>query len=159
MVIVVMGAAGAGKSTIGAAVAARLGYRFVDADDLHSPESFAKMAAGVPLTDADRSPWLEALAAEIDGYLHRGEDVVLACSALKREYRVVLFRDPARMRLVYLRGSPALLEARLRARLGHRVGPNLLESQLAILDEPPDAITVDVDASVDAIAAEVVRRL
>lgn len=159
MVILVMGAAGAGKTTIGTLLAQRLGYRFLDADVLHSPANMEKMSAGVPLTDEDRRPWLQALASEIDAALAREEDLVIACSALRRSYRERLVRDPERVRLVYLRGTPALLEARLRARIGHPVGVNLLPSQLGLLEVPEDAITVDIDSTPAEIVDDVLRQL
>ena len=155
MVVVVMGAAGAGKSTVGVALAARLGFRFEDADRRHPPASVAKMARGEPLDEADRAPWLAGLAAEIDAWLAADEDVVLACSALRRAHRRALCRDSRRMRLVYLRAPRPLLEARLRGRSGHFAGLALLESQLATLEEPRGGIAVDASAPL----ADVVERI
>ncbi|HEX2568226.1 MAG TPA: gluconokinase, GntK/IdnK-type [Polyangia bacterium] len=124
------------------------GWRFVDADDFHSPENRARMAAGQPLDDAARAPWLAALAEAIDGWLAAGASVVLACSALRRSYRAVLRRDPARVRFVYLRVPEPVLAARLAARRDHFMPATLLASQLASLEAPgPDEDALVVDAA------------
>ena len=159
VVIVVMGISGAGKTTIGLRLAAALGARFVDADDFHPPESRAKMAASVPLDDADRAPWLHTLSAEIDGWLHHEGDVVLACSALRAVHRAALRRDPSHVVFVYLQITPAVARARLLARRDHYFKADLLESQLATLEEPDDAVTVDADQPVEAIVADIVAGL
>jgi gluconokinase len=158
VVILVMGVAGVGKTTVGTALAEALGWRFVDADDFHSPENRARMAAGRPLDDAARAPWLAALAAAIDGWLEVGDDVVLACSALRRSYRAALRRDPERVRLVYLRAAEPLLAARLGARRDHFMPASLLTSQLATLEEPgPEegAIVVDAAEPLAALVAHI----
>ncbi|GAA1222734.1 gluconokinase [Kitasatospora nipponensis] len=134
--IVVLGVSGAGKSTVAALLAARLGWPFQEGDDLHSPRARAKMAAGHPLTDEDRRPWLAAIGHWMDERLRAGESGVLACSALKRAYRDVLREGRPEVRLVYLRGSRELIAARLSARLGHFFPPALLDSQFATLEEP-----------------------
>lgn len=135
-----MGVSGAGKSTIGEALAACLGAPFLDADEFHPPENVAKMAAGVPLTDKDRAPWLERLNRE----LRQRPDAVLACSALKAAYRRVLAEGLRDCRFVHLRGSSELIRTRLAER-SHRYMPaSLLESQFAALEPPTDAIDVDV---------------
>src|SRR5215472_5385930 len=123
MVIVVMGVAGAGKTTVGRLLAGELGWQFVEGDEFHTPESIAKIHHGIGLDDADRAPWLARLAGVIRDLLAHDASAVLACSALKREYRERLRVDPARVRFVYLRSTPAVLEARLRARHGHFAGP------------------------------------
>jgi gluconokinase len=133
--IVILGVTGSGKSTVGAAVATALGWTFCDGDDHHPPENVAKMSAGVPLTDEDRAPWLRALRHVIEACLDRGESVVLACSALKAEYRNQLLEDNDAT-LVYLRGDRALIEDRMLERRDHFMGPRMLDSQLAILEEP-----------------------
>src|SRR5579883_3513106 len=130
MVILVMGVAGAGKTTVGRLLAQRLGFRFADADDLHPPENVARMRAGLPLREEDRAPWLAALRRLIDGWLEHGEDAVLACSALRASHRRQLGAGRPGVRLVFLHAPPALLAARLAARKGHFAGPALLESQL-----------------------------
>lgn len=144
MVIIVMGVSGAGKTRVGKALAAELGWRFVDADDVHPAENVAKMAAGVPLTDEDRAPWLERLRGLIAQALERGEDLVLACSALRRSYRQQLAVEPERMRWVYLTAPADIIARRLSERTGHFMPPGLLESQLATLEPPDEALVVDV---------------
>jgi gluconokinase len=140
--VVVMGVSGSGKSTVGALLARRLGADFLDADEFHPPENVAKMAAGVPLTDADRKPWLERLNAE----LRQRKNAVLACSALKESYRRTLAQG-IDCRFVHLRGTIELIRARMRAR-SHRYMPaSLLESQFATLEPPADAIDVDIAES------------
>jgi gluconokinase len=151
MIVLVMGVAGAGKTTVGRLLAAALGYAFEDADAFHPAANVAKMRRGAPLDDADRAPWLGALATAIDGWLAGGRSVVLACSALRAAYRRALLRDPEATRLVYLKGDPALLRARLDRRVGHFAGSALLGSQLEALEEPEDALTVDVAAPPEAI--------
>jgi gluconokinase len=159
-VVIVMGVAGSGKSTVGLALAAALGWRFVDADEHHSPESVAKMARGEPLTDADRWPWLDGLRAIIVAALAADERLVLACSALKAAYRARLVGgDAHRIRFVYLAGTPEMLRARLERRAGHFMKPGMLASQLAALEPPDDAVTVDAARPVDALVAEIVSRL
>ncbi len=158
LILVLMGVSGSGKSTVGALLAARLHRAYAEGDDFHSPANVAKMAAGHPLTDEDRRPWLAAIAAWIDERIAKGEPAVVACSALRRAYRHVLRRPE--VRFVYLHGSPALVARRLAARRGHFFDPGLLASQLATLEEPaPDegAVTVEIGGTppeiVDAIVA------
>lgn len=138
MITIVMGVSGSGKSTIGEALATRLGQDFVDGDDLHPPANREKMAHGVPLDDADRQPWLEAIVATMDAYRDRGASLVLACSALKRRYRDFLRSGHDDVAFVYLHGTRELLAERLRARSGHFFDPALLDSQLATLEPPGD---------------------
>ena len=147
--LLVMGVSGSGKTTVGRALAVALGWSFVDADDFHPPANRAKMAAGRPLDDADRTPWLDALRAHLDRCRQRREPCVLACSALKAGYRAQLVADPASVRVVFLHGSRALLRSRLAARRDHFMPPELLDSQLAAL-EPPTAtaaLALDIAAS------------
>jgi len=141
MIVVVMGVSGSGKTTLGQRLAARLGCEFIDADDHHPKENVAKMAAGVPLDDADRWPWLEALNTLLRAQAH---DVVLACSALKQAYRARLCEGIADCRLVYLKGSIEQIRARLAERQHRYMPASLLESQFAALEPPDDAITIDV---------------
>ena len=156
MIVIVMGVSGSGKSTVGALLAQRLGAEFLDADEFHPPANVAKMAAGVPLTDADRRPWLERLNAE----LKKRKDAVLACSALKESYRAILAAG-IDCRFVHLRGQIELIRARMENR-SHRYMPaSLLESQFATLEPPAGAIEVDIAPPparcVEAIAAALAR--
>ncbi|HEX8706258.1 MAG TPA: gluconokinase [Myxococcaceae bacterium] len=144
MVIIVMGVSGVGKTTLGKALAGALGWRFLEGDDLHPAANVAKMAAGVPLTDEDRAPWLERLRWLITQALEQGEDVVVACSALRQSYRQRLAVDPSRVRWVYLTAPAEEIAARLSARKGHFMPVSLLESQLRTLEPPDDALVVDV---------------
>jgi len=154
MIIILMGVTGAGKTTVGRALAAELGWAFADADDYHSVANVAKMRTGIPLNDADRLPWLQALHDAIATWIAVGNSVVLACSALKASYRKQLVIGPE-VKLVYLRGSPALIAERVASRPDHYMNPNLLRSQLETLEEPLDAVVIDVDAPVPQIVARI----
>jgi gluconokinase len=142
-VIIVMGVSGCGKSTIGQLLASRLGYPFLDGDEFHPPENVAKMAAGTPLTDTDRRPWLERLNREM---LDR-KDAVLACSALKESYRQVLAQGIADCRFVHLRGSIDLIRSRLAERKHRYMPASLLDSQFATLETPQGALAIDIAQS------------
>ena len=144
MIVVVMGVSGAGKSTIGKLLAERLGVPFLDADEYHPPENVAKMAAGTPLNDADRWPWLELL----NGKLIEQKNAVLACSALKEVYRQRLSQGIADCRFVYLRGSLELIRSRLAERKHRYMPASLLESQFATIEPPSDAIAIDISAGI-----------
>src|SRR5512134_2204330 len=143
MIVVLMGVSGCGKSVVGQALAADLGWPFLDADDFHPEANVAKMAAGVPLTDEDRWPWLDRLSAELSAIGGRGAHAVLACSALKQAYRDRLARAGG-VTFVYLKGDRDTIAARIAARSHRYMPPNLLASQLATLEEPTDAIVVGV---------------
>ena len=138
-----MGVAGAGKSTVGELLAAQLGCDFLDGDSLHSPANIDKMKRGIPLTDADRAPWLAAIHARIVDSFHFHKDLVIACSALKRRYRDALAADVAIV-WVYLKGSEEVIRTRLQERHNHFMKAQMLASQLADLEEPSDAIVIDV---------------
>jgi gluconokinase len=160
--LIVMGVSGSGKSTIADKLAERLGWTFDDGDRFHPASNVAKMSAGMPLTDEDRWPWLQAIADEIDRVCAAGQHAVIACSALKRSYRDVLVHGRNDVRIVYLNGTQELIASRLAQRKGHFMPPGLLTSQFKTL-EPPDPsehpVTVSIDASVDAIVDDIVRRL
>lgn len=149
MIVIVMGVAGAGKTTVGSLLARSLGWEFFDADDFHPPANVAKMARGEPLDEADRAGWLDRLSALVDRLLRTGRRAVLACSALRHEHRARLrgSHDDAEVRTVYLRASERVLRGRLEARQGHFMKADLLPSQLATLEEPANALVVDTDES------------
>jgi gluconokinase len=150
-----MGVSGAGKSAIGEALAHELGWRFIDADDYHPDANVAKMAAGQPLDDADRWPWLDRLNA----ILRSEENAVLACSALKERYRARLAKGIAHVEWIYLKGDFDLIRTRLLQRQHRYMPASLLESQFAALEPPARAITVDVSADVSTCVAEIVALL
>jgi carbohydrate kinase (thermoresistant glucokinase family) len=159
--IVVMGVSGSGKSTVAAALAARTGGVYLDADDFHPPANVAKMSAGVPLTDDDRMPWLRLVAAATAEAEQRGGTAVVACSALRRSYRDVLRAGGGDVFFVQLDGPPELLAARIGARADHFMPASLLSSQLALLEpleaDEPGAV-VSIDASADDVVEEAYRR-
>lgn len=150
-----MGAAGSGKTRIGTALAEDLGWPFFDADDLHSPEHIARMRGGVPLTDLDREPWLEALRGLLQRLDAEKRDAVLACSALRAQFRDRLRTAVRELRYVYLRASAGLLAQRLATRTGHFMPAELLASQLSALEEPDDALAIDAALPPDDIVAEI----
>lgn len=157
MIIVLTGVSGSGKTTIGRTLADALGWPFHDGDDYHPAANRAKMAAGIPLTDTDRRPWLDALRDLVVATRAAGADAIIACSGLARAHRDHL-RQPGVM-FVFLRSSPEILHARLQARRGHFFPPELLGSQLATLEEPRDAIVVDGDQPPAAVVREIRERL
>lgn len=159
MVVILMGVSGAGKTAVGKRLAARLGWPFRDGDDLHPVANVRKMSAGVPLTDADRRPWLETIHDLILSIEADGRSAVIACSALKEAYRRLLLDGTRETRLVYLRGDPELIESRLRQRRDHFFDADLLQSQFDALEEPRDAIVVDVDAGLDSVTASTLAAL
>jgi gluconokinase len=158
MIVIVMGTTASGKTTIGSLLAERLGWGFVDGDDFHPAANVEKMKHGIPLTDADREPWLRALHDKIVQWSAEERDVVLACSALKQSYRDEL-RATRDVRFVYLKGSYELFSQRVLARKGHFAKQDLLASQFAALEEPTDAITVDAAPSPEQIVEEVRAQL
>ncbi|MGV9411776.1 gluconokinase [Nocardia sp. NPDC003693] len=162
-VIVVMGVSGAGKSTVANLLAARLGWRMLEGDDLHPPANIAKMAAGQPLTDADRAPWLAAIAQRLGEHAGAGQSTVVACSALTRSYRDRLRRTaPPNLMFVYLHGTRADLERRTAHRDHAFMPAALLDSQLATLEEPvgeTDVVRVETGHSAPQVAAEALAAL
>jgi len=158
MVLLIMGVAGSGKTTVAKLLADRLGWLFLEADDFHSPANKQKMHAGIPLTDADRIPWLESIHEELLRQHQQRNNMVLACSALKENYRQLLAANIP-LKVIYLKGSYELIRARLHARHGHFAGEAILADQFANLEEPLDAITVSVDAPPELIVNEIVAAL
>ena len=161
MIVLLMGAAGSGKTTVGMLLAKQLSWEFADGDDFHSPANKQKMSRGVGLTDEDRVPWLQSIRDAMDQWLAERRSVVLACSALKRSYRERLgvYSDAEDIKAVYLKGSYDLLLERLRDRKGHYATERLLASQLADLEEPTDSITIEVSRSPEQIVAEIRKQL
>ena len=159
MVVVLMGVAGSGKTTIGRQLAKALGWGFADADEFHPPANVAKMSAAIPLDDTDRAPWLAAIRLYIDARLDRRENAVVTCSALKEKHRAVLLGGSAGVKLVYLRGPRELLWSRISRRQGHFMKPAMLDSQLATLEEPADALAIDIAQSPEQIIAAIRRAI
>ena len=159
MVIVLMGVAGIGKSTVGKVLAQRLGWPFRDADDFHPTRNREKMRRGIPLDESDRQPWLKAIRASIVECLTRAEDAIYACSALKESHRRLLKGDGLGVKFVYLKGDPALVAGRLANRKGHFFDPALLQTQFADLEEPRDVMRVDISPPPCAIADLIIAGL
>jgi len=161
MIVIVMGVSGSGKSTIGKMLASELNWEFYDADSFHPSANIEKMRQGIPLTDADRMPWLLTLQEAIASLLQQDRNAVLACSALKSSYRKIMLHncDRSPIRLVYLKGSFQLIQQRLKQRQNHYMSQNLLQSQFDTLEEPEDAICVDISQPMDAIVQQIYRLL
>ena len=151
MVVVLMGVSGSGKTTIGKMLAAALKWRFYDADALHSAANREKMRRGIPLTDSDRLPWLRRVRRVIEKCMAAGTGAVVACSALKQSYREILMVNAGEVRIVYLKGSAELIARRLADRKGHFMPADLLPSQFAALEEPRDAIAVDISGTPEQV--------
>jgi gluconokinase len=157
LVLILMGVVGAGKTTVGTLLAQKLGWKFADADDFHPRANIEKISQGIALDDADRAPWLAAMHTAILRWNAEGQNVVLACSALKRSYRAQL--GSGKVQFVYLKGTRELILQRLRARHGHFASETILESQFRDLEEPDEAITVEIDKSPAQIVSEVSEKL
>jgi gluconokinase len=158
VIILVMGVTGSGKTTVGKLLAQHLGWVFLDADDFHSSANREKMHRGIPLSDADRTPWLDAIHDELLRRNGDGENIVLACSALKQEYRDVLGAN-LNPKIVYLRGSVAQLHRNLATRKNHFAGEDLVPSQLATLEEPADTTVEDISHTPEEIVDDIRARL
>ena len=158
MIVIVMGVVGAGKTTVGSFLAQQLGWEFADADDYHPHSNVEKIRQGIALTDADRAPWLQLLRDAIDKWILENRNVVLACSALKHSYRQMLSAGP-NVRFVYLKGNPALIAERLHSRHGHFANEQILSSQIADLEEPEHAVTVEIAASPQQIVMGIRKAL
>lgn len=158
MVVVIMGVTGSGKTTIGSQLAAKLDWRYYDADDFHPPANVRKMSNGIPLDDSDRLPWLETLRTLISEALHCNQSCVLACSALKQRYRDYLLIDE-QVKLIYLKGDYDLIQTRLDQRQGHYMAPKLLASQFEILEEPESDTQIEIASEPAEIVREIIERL
>lgn len=158
MVILVMGTTGAGKTTIGRIIAGRLGWIFLDADDFHPPANIEKMKRGTPLVDADREPWLANIHARLMQLATEGKNAVLACSALKQSYRDTLSAG-LDFRIVYLRGTYEQMRQHILARHGHFAGESILAGQFADLEEPRDALAIDVVGTPAEIVDRAIEKL
>lgn len=154
---IVMGVSGCGKSSVGQTLASRLGWNFYDADDFHPPENVAKMASGTPLDDSDRAPWLSALHDLISSSLREDKPGVLACSSLKERYRQQLLNGNESVQIVYLKGSYDLIWSRMSARKDHYMKPHMLKSQFEALEEPSNALTMDISMSIEDIVQEILK--
>jgi gluconokinase len=159
MVIILIGVAGSGKTTVGRILAARLRCEFHDSDDLHPPQNREKMSRSIALSDEDRWPWLHAVRDLVQRCLVHNRCAVIACSALKQSYRDLLVIDPAKVKVVYLKGSQVLIAQRLARRAGHFFDQRLLQSQFDALEEPKDAIVVDISDTPEKIAGAICARL
>ena len=157
--IILMGVSGSGKTSVGKALAEDLGWAFYDADDFHPPENVAKMANGIALNDSDRAPWLAALHDLISASLQADRPGVLACSALKARYRQQLLHGNDRVQVVYLMGSYDLIWSRMAERKEHYMKPDMLKSQFVALEQPTDALTIDISKPVNDIVREIVFNL
>jgi gluconokinase len=158
MVILLMGVSGSGKTTIGQMLSAQLNWPFVDGDSLHSPANIAKMAAGIPLTDDDRAPWLQSIHAVMEGWRIQQKNGIIASSALKEKYRKILLTRPE-IKLVYLRGAYDLIYSRMQHRPGHYMKAEMLQSQFASLEEPKDAIVIDIGPAPEVIVSTIRQQL
>jgi gluconokinase len=157
-IVVVMGVAGSGKTTVGTMLAEAMHCAYLEGDALHSPTNVETMSRGIPLTDADRAPWLAAIHARLLDSFRQGKSLVVGCSALKRSYRTVL-ADGIPITWVYLKGSAALIRSRLQHRSGHYMKADMLASQFEALEEPSDALIVDVSQSPAVIVEQILTRL
>ena len=157
--IIVMGVSGCGKTSVGKALAHRLGWDFYDADDFHPATNIAKMAGGIPLDDSDRAPWLDSLNELISSCLEADRPGVLACSALKERYRLRLLDGNDGVLLVYLKGNYDLIWSRMSGREGHYMKPHMLQSQFEALEEPSNALTVDISLSMDDVLQKILQEM
>jgi gluconokinase len=154
----IMGVSGSGKTSVGKTLAQKLGWDFFDADDFHPPANIAKMTAGIPLDDLDRAPWLATLHQLLSTTLKSNRHPILACSALKHKYRVQLLDGLSGLEMIYLKGTYDLIWSRMSAREGHYMKPEMLQSQLAALEEPVDALAVDISVPLNDMIDKIIAR-
>lgn len=159
MFYIIMGVSGTGKSTVGKLLSDRTGWTFYDADDFHSPANIDKMNHGIPLTDRDRLPWLLELKQLITDTIDNGRQGILACSALKSQYRQILQNDCPDVVFIYLRGDYDCIQSRIQQRTGHFMSSNLLRSQFDTLEEPQDALVIDVCLSPQTIVNKILSQI
>jgi gluconokinase len=157
--IIIMGVAGSGKTTVGKALADKLGWDFYDADDFHPPTNVEKMANNMPLTDDDRIPWLDSLNVLISSCLKKNRPGVLACSALKERYRQILLTNNPNVLIVYLQGNYDLILARMSARTGHYMQTSMLQGQFDALEEPSNAITLDIAVPINILVESILNSI
>ncbi|EAZ93117.1 gluconokinase [Crocosphaera chwakensis] len=158
MIYLIIGVSGSGKTTIGKALSQELGYAFYDADDFHPPKNIAKMSQGIPLDDSDRLPWLLAIKLVIDEHQKEQKNAVITCSALKQSYRDLLEKNTTNIIWIYLKGSYETFLKRLQQRPDHFMKENMLISQFEALEEPENAVTIDVNLSVAEIVQEIINQ-
>jgi len=156
---IVMGVSGSGKTSVGKALAEYLGWDFYDADDFHPPENVSKMAAGIPLSDSGRAPWLVALHELISSSLMQDRPGVLACSALRERYRQQLLEGNAGVQIIHLKGSYELIWSRMSIRKDHYMKPHMLQSQFDTLEEPATALTIDISMPAEDVMKEILQHL
>lgn len=159
LALILMGVSGSGKTAVGKLLSRELGWPFFDGDDFHPPENIDKMAKDIPLDDKDREPWLETLNNLIHQNLNSGYCIILACSALKQEYRNRLKRGNPNTIFVYLKGEFDLIFSRMKKRPGHYMKANMLQSQFEAMEEPEDALVVDIKKNLDSISKEIMEYL
>jgi gluconokinase len=152
-----MGVSGSGKTSVGNALAEKLGWEFYDGDDYHPPENIARMASGIPLNDDDRAPWLASLHALISSRLKENRSGVLACSALKEQYRQVLLEGNESVQIVFLKGDYDFIWKRMISRPGHYMKSEMLKSQFEALEEPCDGLVIDALLSVNEIVEKILE--
>ena len=156
MVLIIMGVAGCGKTTVGRMLSVKLGWKYFEGDEYHPKENVAKMSAGIPLNDDDRKPWLLKLRSIIEDALAQGTNIILTCSALKESYREILKVNDD-VKFIYLKGSYELIESRMKLRKDHFMKPGMLKSQFDALEEPTEAIIIDIDQELNKIVDEIIR--
>lgn len=154
-----MGVSGSGKSTVGSMLAGRLGWTFYEGDEFHPPENIERMSRGISLSDEDRFPWLASIRSEIGACIDNGTDAVFACSALRSRYRAFLAAGVPDIHFVYLKGDPRVIRARMKIRRDHYMKADMLDSQLGSLEEPDDAIVVDIGDLPHDIVSRIAREL